>query len=84
MLEKIENVSEIVLEENNIIRYKLKTIILDDGVEIGASIIGHAVRPDDSDFTIHPPKIQDFISKIYTEEVLQEWQEYVASNLANV
>jgi hypothetical protein len=73
-------VDQIELLETNHIQVRTATIIERDGTEISRSYHRHVVAPGD-DVTNEDPKVQAIANAVWTEEIIQQYQDTLDNNL---
>jgi hypothetical protein len=73
-------VDQIELLETNHIQVRTATIIERDGTEIPRSYHRHVVAPGD-DVTNEDPKVQAIANAVWTEEIIQQYQDTLDNNL---
>ena len=81
-LTETTKVDKIEIIENNSIQIRTATIIEKDGLELTRTFHRHAKHPGE-DVSNEDPKVQAVANAIWTEEVITEYEQYVAS-LTNV
>ena len=72
-LEKIEIVDRIEVVENSCIQVRIKTAILEDGVEISGKFHRHVVAPGD-DYSAEGAKVKAICAAMHTAEVIAAYK----------
>ena len=69
VLEKIKIVDRIEVVENNCVQVRIKTAIMEDGVQISSSYHRHVVAPG-ADYSAEDAKVQSICAAVHTTEVI--------------
>jgi len=72
-LEKIEIVDRIEVVENSCIQVRIKTAILEDGVEISGKFHRHVVAPGD-DYSAEDAKVKAICAAMHTPQVIAAYK----------
>jgi hypothetical protein len=79
-LEKIEVVDQIEVVKNNSIQVRVKTSIIENGVEISSGFHRHVVVPG-ADYSQEDPKVQTIAASIHTAEVIAAYEAAQAAQI---
>ena len=69
VLEKIKIVDRIEVVENNCVQVRIKTAIMEDGVQISSLYHRHVVAPG-ADYSAEDAKVQSICAAVHTTEVI--------------
>jgi len=72
-LEKIEIVDRVEVIESGIVQVRTKTVIKEDGVEIGSKLHRHNVVPGD-DYSAEDAKVKSICAAMHTADVVAAYK----------
>jgi len=72
-LEKIKFVDRIEIVENNCIQVRVKTSVIEDGIQISGAYHRHVLAPGD-DYSAEDAKVQAICATVHTPEVIAAYQ----------